>query len=613
MIIRQANGGNLRTRGVSNLKRASTALLLLAFFLFTLAPTYANASVIDVRLNSSSLNVHVDQVTHSVQIQDGGLVIINDTLRLSSESGGLLQNFSLGFPFQYGFNLDHCFAYDASNEFKVELNVGLGRLGFYGVNVIFPGQGVNIGGGGSYNFTVVFVFSNLISSETSTLFNATFSMYPGLTQNASGCDVIVILPRNANYTNSVFQEEDLNFTLTTLGHRQILKHTNMSLDNFQSKSAWLMFNMTGYVFPLININEIKREIKLGQWGDLQLSDSYRITNKGFGISNVTISLPLGASFDPETGARDEFGSFSETKKPLVQEGNMTTPTNVTVQLREVVAKNKEAKFTVTYSLPWKNYVNQHNWRDYNLTFTFFEYFDWTIRKLTVTIILPEGAEFQSSNPVNPYKIEKSVFQETVTFAFFNVTPFRNLDFNFTYEYLVFWASFRPTLWMGILVIVIGAIILFWRAPKPPSVPIVPVPHEDLRSFVEAYEGKTGILLELESMEQKLRKGKIPRRRYKVRKRMLEGRLSTLSRELTDLREKMRTGGARYASMMRQIEVAETMLEGVETDIRRVESRYRRGEISKGAYHRLLEEYHRRRDRAMTTIDGVLLRLRDEIR
>jgi hypothetical protein len=213
----------------------------------------------------------------------------------------------------------------------------------------------------------------------------------------------------------------------------------------------------------------------------------------------------------------------------------------------------------------------------------------------------------------PKNIERDVFQETVTYSFFNVTPFKDLNFVLSYGYLAFWASFYPTLWMGVLIIIASAIAFLWRAPKPPTVPMIPVPPEDLRSFVEAYEGKTRILSELESMEGKLRKGKIPRRRYKVRKKMLEGRLSTLSRDLSNLGEKIRTAGAKYANIMRQIEVAETMLEGVETDIRRVEARYRRGEISKGAYGKLIEEYRRRMNRARTTIDGVLLRLREEIR
>jgi len=52
---------------------------------------------------------------------------------------------------------------------------------------------------------------------------------------------------------------------------------------------------------------------------------------------------------------------------------------------------------------------------------------------------------------------------------------------------------------------------------------------------------------------------------------------------------------------------------VEEDTRRIEIRYRRRELSSEAYRRLLEEYHRRRERAKTTIEGLLLRLREEIR
>ncbi|MFQ5999791.1 MAG: hypothetical protein ACE5J6_03335, partial [Candidatus Bathyarchaeia archaeon] len=577
---------------VFNLKKTTLPLLLLTFALLfstVLASSHANA----VTTFSPSTDIQVDQISHKVQIQDGGLVVINDALKLSPREGVtsvLLQNFSMGFSFKYGFNLDYCFAYDASNPnvlLGVELDVGLGwRIGFYGVNVIFPESGVSISNGGSYNLTVVFVFSNLISSETETetIFNVTFPMYPSLTQNASRCDVTVTLPHNTNYTDSAFEKKELGFDITTVGSSQILNHTKRPLDSFQYEPAWLEFNATDS-FPIFEANEVKREIRLDQWGGVHLSDFYHITNKGLSIDSVTISLPLGASFDPETGARDELGSFPE--KPLVQEGNMTTPTNVTVQLRDALAKDEEVKFTVTYSLPWENYVNQYNWRDYNLTFPLFEHFNWTIRKLSVTVLLPEGAEFQSSKPVNPYNVEKSVFQETVTFSFFNVTPFHDLDFDLTYRYLIFWASFRPTLWMGVLVIVVCAIIFLWRAPKPPPVPITPVPLEDLKSFVDAYEEKARILLELESMEQRLRKGRIPRRRYKVRKKMLDGRLFSLSRDLTALQGKIRAAGPRYADIMRQIEVAETMLEGAKADTRKIEARYRRGEISKGAYRRLL--------------------------
>ena len=612
---------------VSNLKKASTTLLLLAFALlfFTLAPTYANVTTANVKATPSSpADVQVDQINHTIQIQEGGLVIINDTLKLSSKSEDLLQDFSLGFPYKiYDTKtidaLDYSFAYDASNpdtRFEVELDAGLGgRLGFYGVNVIFPEPGLNISNGGR-DLTVVFVFSNLVSSETEELYNLDFPLYPSLTQNATVCNVTVILPPDAHYGTGTFDEKGLDFYNITLGDSQVLKHAKSPLNSFAYEPAWLTFHVhrdePEPPFLLVDVNEIKREITLDQWGDAYVSNFFDITNRGYDISNVKVGFPEGAY---DLAVRDEIGRI----------GKLTEKETVTVYIRETLYTDETGNFFLSYRIPWEKYISQHNGLNYDMTFNFFEGFDWTIRKLTVSITLFEGAEFEPLS-VNElvdelvlrgldftYSVEKSVFQETVTFTLFNVTPFQDLNFNLTYRYSAFWASFHPTLWMGVLVIAACAIALLWRAPKPLAVPMVPVPPEDLRSFVEAYEGKTTILSELESMGEQLRKGRIPRRRYKVRKKMLEGRLSTLSRDLSNLREKIRAAGPKYANIMRQIEVAETMLEGVEKDIRRVEARYRRGEISKGAYGRLIEEYRRRRERAMTTIDGVLLRLREEIR
>jgi hypothetical protein len=350
----------------------------------------------------------------------------------------------------------------------------------------------------------------------------------------------------------------------------------------------------------IEFNEIKREIVLDQWGSIYITNAYYITNIGNKTSDVEVGFPEGAY---DFAARDEMGRIEES----------TENETVTVNLREVLYTTETEKFYLSYRIPWQKYITQQNGLNYNLDFTFFERFNWTIGKLTVSITLPKGAEFTSSTPLDPHNIEKGAFQETVTFTFSNVTQLEDLKFDIEYGYLVFWASFYPTLWMGILIIIASVIAFLWRAPKATTFPMVSVPPEDLRSFVEKYEEKTRIMAERESMEEKLRKGSIRRRRYKVRKRMLEGRLSTLSRDLSNLGGKIRGVGSKYANIMRQIEVAETIFDGVEKDIRRVEARYRRGEISKGAYGKLVEEYHNRMEKARTTIDGVLLRLKEEIR
>ena len=602
---------------MSNLKRTALPILLFTFSLLLLLALPSCINILTVSAQTDTLSSIDIQVDHTVQIKDGGLVVINDTIRLSTEPGQNiepLQNFSIGFPSKYRSNLDYCFAYDDSNpdeRLEVVLDVGLGRIGFYGVNVLFPGSGIDIGDGGSYNFTVVFVFSNLVSSEVfaangeeAVFFTVDFPSYPSVTQDVSTCNVTVILPYGANYTASSFEENGLAFNMTTHDLHQMLNHTESLLESFSYEQAWLRFYaLPDHVLYLISVNEVKRDIVLDEWGHVLLSDSYYLTNEG-GSYRPVVHLPQGAY---DVSARDESGDLEVD----VEKGNATSYTNATIY--KYIDHEMSARFTVSYRLPREIYIRQESWRDFDLAFSFFEGFDWKISDLTVIMGLPEGAEFQldACHP-KPQSVEKGVFQETMVFTFYNVTPFHDLDFDLTYRYVMFWASFRPTLWMGVLIAIVCAVVFLWRAPKLPSAPIIPVPTKVLKSFFDSYKEKRRILGDLESLEQQVRKRKVSRRRYKVRRRGLESRVSVLSRDLTGLREKIRKAGPRYANTMRQIEAAETELEGAEAAIRRIEIRYRHRELSTETYRTQIAEYNRRRERAKTTIDGVLLRLREEI-
>jgi len=555
-------------------------------------------------------NIRVD---HEIHVQNGGSIIINDTISLSTKLGEKvkpLQNFSMGFPFEYGSNLDYCFAYDASNRerLNVELDAGLERIGFYGVRVSFPAS-VNVSDGKSYNFTVTFVLSNLIVPSTETTYNLTrFPIYPSLTKNASLCSVKVVLPPGATYLNS--STPQYFFNVTVKDDRQVLNHTKRSLESFAKERAWLTFS--SQAFLLIDNIEIRREIALNEMGRVRVSDSYRITNKaGSILSSIKVGLPEGAH---DVSAYDATGGLQVDPEPK----GATAYMNATVSFRTTLWWNESVEFTVSYWLPWERYVNQHGWQDFNLTLVLFERLEWVIRKLSVSITLPDGAEFENYS-VSPdveenvhVNVQEGVFRETMDFTLYNVTSFHNLSFSSTYKHLVFWASLRPTLLVGAIVIAVCGVALLWRAPRPPT-PVIPVPTDFLKGFVDAYEDKERILLELEAIEKQVRKGRIPRRTYKLRRRTLEGRLSTLSRNLTDFRESIRKAGPGYANIVRGIEVAETELEGLEEDIRRITALHRSGELSSEAYRIRLEDDHRRMDRARTTLRGYILRLREEIR
>jgi len=462
-------------------------------------------------------------------------------------------------------------------------------------------EGVDTDGDELYDYLSVGVEVNVTTAGTYTvdaggLYDAAINYVSGSVVNSTYLDVGIHVVYVAIKGTEIYAE---TVNPTTIASIFLYDESNKTLSHLNDITLPTSYTYDEFQRPIIEIEftEIEREIILDQAGSIYVTNAYRINNIGFWISTIEIGFPEGA-YDFEL--RDEMGTLE-----------VSTENNVmTVTLRDIIGTNETETLYLNYRIPWSNHISQKNGIDYNLHFTFYEQFNSTIGQLTVAITLPKGAEFQSSNPLDPISIEKSNLQETISFAFSDVTPSEDLKFNINYTYLIFWASLYPTIWMGILAVAASALFFFWGTPKTISAPTIQVPPKALRSFVDSYEEKTRIRSELESLEERLRKGKIPRRRFKVRKKMLDGRLSTVSRNLSSFREKIRSGGSRYANMMRQIEVAETNLEGAERDMQRVKTRYRRGEVSKGAYGKLLEEYNHRIMLAEATIDGVLLRLRE---
>ena len=481
-------------------------------------------------------------------------------------------------------------------QFPVSAQAGTASL----TGIIYD-EGVDSDGDGYFEYLNLGVEINVPSAatylvEAGGLYDSTYNTISVLTENSTYLDAgiqVIYLPLNGS---SIYASGVNPANITGIN---LYDESDNLLDSVYDLSLSKQYSYSEFQPPIITLefSEIEREIILDQAGSLYVANTYHLTNLGFWMTTVELGFPEGA-YDFEV--RDAMGALEMS----------TDVETMTVTLRETLDTNETETLYLNYHLPWETFVSQQNGVYYSLQFTFYEQFNSTIGKLSVSITIPKGAKFQSFNPINPNSIKESNIQETVTFTFSDVAPSEDLNFNINYKYLVFWGSFYPTIWVGILAIVASAIVLFWGTPKTISAQTISVPPKDLKSYIDAYEEKTRIRSELESLDGRLKKGKIPRRRYKVRKKMLDGRLSKVSRNLYSLRETIRVAGSKYARMMRQIEVAEANLEGAERDLQRVESRYRHGEVSKGAYGKLLEEYNHRIEEAEATIQGVLLRLGD---
>ncbi len=573
------------------MKKAALAFVILMFVMAILISISSNVKIIEAA-DVESEDYNIEHVNHSIEVLYNGYFLINDTVQINV-TGQAPNDFLIGFPYVYGSHVLRCIAYNESDVFPVSLNVPLeSRVGFYGAKINFPNGAPEV-------FTVIFVLSNdLIIHNATQYYNLNFPAFPSLTKPVGICNASIVLPEGAIYMEG------------TIG---ALDYSAENLPAFTYNASQVIVSLADDKIHLVDVEELESEIRLNELGEIEGSDTYRIKNEAeMEIEFIEIMLPLNAS-DPS--AEDQFG---RTLAEPIQTDENTNRYKITFTLP--LKANESTRFIVNYHLP-KIYVIQEQANNFAFNISLFKYVNYYIEHASVTFVLPEGARmlsFESTLVDSGYSLSRNVFQEMVAINKQEIISLDSFDVGLLYEYNPLWASFRPTMWIWALSVVGCMVAVVWKRPKAPArvtVPTVAVSlrSEHVKSFINAYEEKTKIIWEIDSLETRVRKGKIPRRRYKVQRKTLETRLDALSRSLAEVKEKMRAAGGHYVDLMRQLEIAETEFNEVEANIKSIEARHSRGELSLEAYRRLLTDYHRRKEKTQTTVNGIILRLREEIR
>lgn len=538
-------------------------------------------------------NYSIEYVEHTIRMLHNGYILVNDTIKINV-TGQAPSYFLIGFPYTFRESVLQCVAFSETNELQVTLNTPLGeRVGFYGANITFPDGAPQV-------FTVIFVLSNeLIALGEDGGYYVSFPGLPSLIKPAAKCNVSINMPETSEQSYLIENLPEFAYNVST------------------SEVGILMTQ--GSVI-LVDFEELQRVITINEFGEIEGADTYRIWNKSpIEVNNIEVTLPPNSS---NPTVYDLFGrkiaDESEGLEPITEKLGQYKITKLRVRADE------STWFTVRYKLPKESITHQDGNR-FKLHITLFEYLNVYIKRASVTLILPEGARITSLDAIEErtdggYSVTRNVFRETFIIEKSELTYLDAHDFAMalTYEYNPSWLSFRPTLWIWALTVVGCAVVFVWKRPKAPTPAAVPsvavgLRPEHIKAFVEAYEEKRKIISELESLESRVRTGKIARRRYKVQKKTLETRLNVLSKSLAEGKERLRSAGGKYADLMRQLEVAETEIGEAESNIRSIEARHARGDLSLEAYRKLLADYNERKKKAETAITGIMLRLREEIR
>lgn len=571
------------------MRKATLALVILAAAMIFLVLIPMNLK--KVQASGDYVITHVDQ---NVSIMYNGYVVLNETVQLS---GQIPASFEIGFPFVFDAYFVSGQAFDTNNPsstFPVTLNESLAdRSGYSGIGIDFSGKTPQV-------FSLEVLFANdlvLQDSSNSSLYTIVFPQFPSLTQDVNSFNGSVTLPPDAYYISGSISQ---------------LTYWQDNLTAFAYNASQVSFYLPDLEMQLFDVDQLNRQVGISEFGGVTASDTYYITNKGtFSISSVDIWLPDGAS---NIGAVDQLGRAMSTPTQI-----NANETRYSLNLTREVDPTFSATFVVNYGLPSNDYV-QSQGNSFDVNMSFFGNLDYYVNGTSVSFVLPEGANIQAvSDTLSGVSIDlhRDVFQNSVALTTQGISQLKSFSVDVSYEYSPLWAAFRPTTWAMVFALIGFAAVIVVRRPKTASAVVttasgVIVRPEQLRSFVTIYEERMKILREMDSLEDKARKGRIPRQRYKVQRKTFETRLESSARNLEELKARIRSAGGHYGNLMRQLEIAEAQLNEVEANVKTIEARHSHGELSLEAYRKLEGDYSQRKEKAETSINGILLRLREEI-
>jgi hypothetical protein len=552
--------------------------------------------------NAQTSNYTIQTVTHNVQILNSGHIVISDTIVLSGQSPS---SFQIGFPYTYAQSVLEGVAYDSTGK---ELPIALGvelqdQAGFYGASVDLTGTS-------SQTFTVAFTFANDLLTAVGTGFSFDFPAYPSLVQTASQCTTNIVLPSDTSIVGIDKPDGIVNAT----------SYSTSNLAAFTYAPATCTFTQINNAVQLIDINSLNSQVTFGSTGEITRVDNYNLTCKQLSSSFFSFNIPTTAT---NIVIRDQFGrELSFNTLNLISGARIA---NATFLLQ--LSKNLSTLVTLSYDLP--KFTGSAG----EVSTTMFTATNYYIQNAQVTYVLPEGGHFTSpASSSQGYSLDRGVFQQSLTVA---KTGISLIDANipsestiqFSYEYNYLWIAFRPSLWAAAIVAVGIVVLALVKRPKAkakagqvaPRTVIsrvaagAPLSNEQVQQFIDTYEEKNKVTQEIRTLEARAEHGRIPRRRYKVQRKTLETRLEALSNKAAELKVGLRSTGGSYADIVRQLDAAEVELNEVEMSIKNVGIRHETGDLSLENYRKQLADLERRKEKAETTVNGLLLRLRGEIR
>jgi hypothetical protein len=533
------------------------------------------------------------KVNRVVQIGTFGLVMANDTFAVSNNSPTPLEGVPVGLPRNLTMGMRYLGARDDHNGIlTVERDLdSSSETYWFKVNFAHALERNE-----TYTFTVTSVYTNLLT-RSSGGFLFRFATTPVFQVAAISENMTITAGAGSAFAGPSW----LNFTVTSTEGNVHLKTYFAPIEPYTTRS--FVMNMTSTAQYIVRVPDVVREIRFVRDGPIEVSETYSLEALGGTVSLIDLVLPQNSS---DVMAYDEIGQLWDSSRngPDV---------SVSPRYSGGIGLNRTFTFTLKYTLNPATYVKEVTWWGTNecQLSLYSNLKNWVIEKLVTNIVTPDGFRVTSISP-SPSFTSQTFYHENLTYTLTDVTPYTDLGLKLEYKYVPYWSGSLLLAWLAILELAIAAVVVVSRVRKPAAVKMA-VPSDKLKQFVELYDGRTALRLELDRMAEDLARGSLNKHEYRRRRKAIEFRTGELDRALQPLKEDLKASHPRYGEMITRMEKAEAEIDANRLGEEHFRTQYRSGKMSKEAYERALDDLVKRIDKAREVIETSLVTIREEAR
>ncbi len=525
------------------------------------------------------------KVRHEIKVLRGGLVEVNDTFYIINTNLEPFREFTAYYPKEFFDKVTSLNITQKGTRLDYELYMPRGDLVGINVTLADPAEWEE-----EETVTIRAYVYYLFNSTGSDEFNATVPLNPTTPWGLKSCEVWLGIPRDGNF---LFKPE--GFTEESHGGFKYERGTLEDIPPYFVNMTTLHFSCT---MPYLKCEKLHVKISVSPFGDVEVSETYKIANMGFGsVRNLVLKAPKDAYL---IRVNDGFADMPVE----VREHNDWKEVSPT--LRAEIATGQKATLILSYKLP-KSRITADPWAlHYSLDYELLAWNNWTVDNFKLEVALPDGARISQLSP--SFSL---VSQEYACYEASNMTIAGNLKFHIEYDYSLAWAIVPYVGWLSFAIVVVLALSLIWKTVRPSPLPPV-LPVDTISRFVDLYAEKVSLYDRIFQMDEDLEAKRVRKKEHREFVEKARREIERITRQLKELRKSVMKIDSTHANYVTSLEAAEAEINSVRNSMISLRTQRRLGRISKDAYERLMRDYKSRLKKARSTIDKILSSLREEI-